>query len=121
MGQNFSLEILAFPCNQFQLNDQPSDDTQASYERMGIEFKVMERVAVNGSEEHAVYRLLKEGGPDIRGNLQTSFVVACIDQRCTVLRFDGLPPRALRTYIDGLLSEMCDAQTLPSCRGIGQY
>jgi len=63
----------------------------------------MQKTDVNGMEEHPVYRLLKHGGHDIRGNFQTSFLVACSNERCKVYRFDGLPPRALRSRIEDLL------------------
>jgi len=105
-GQDI-FEILAFPCAQFQEKPQArSEDSQASYERLGVGFQVMERVAVQGVAQHPVYDLLRQEGPEIRGNLQTTFVVACIGQQCSVLRFDNLPARALRSYIDNLLSEM---------------
>lgn len=104
------LQILAFPCDQFSANasgsTHESRDGRAWCHKMGIEFEVMQKVEVNGEEEHPVYRLLKQEGHDIRGNFQTSFLVAVNGDHCKVLRFDGLPPRALRSRIEDLLSEV---------------
>merc|ERR1712187_336896 len=92
------VEILAFPCDQFSTQASGSHESREShawFEKMGIDFQIMQKVNVNGVEEHPVYELLKRGGHDIRGNFQTSFLVACDDECCKVYRFDGLPPRAL--------------------------
>jgi glutathione peroxidase len=109
--RDYGVEILAFPCDQF--SGHASDSTRKSggestwCERMGFDFHVMQQLDVNGAQEHPVYKVLKRGGPDVRGNFQTSFLVACgKDERCRVSRFDGLPPRALRSRIDELLSEL---------------
>jgi len=102
------LEILAFPCDQFGSHaSAPLESREGTWvDKMGIEFPIMQKVNVNGVEEHPVYGLLKHGGHDIRGNFQTSFIVACGDERCRVSRFDGLPPRALRSRIENLLTEL---------------
>mmetsp|Transcript_39942 Transcript_39942/g.71858 ORF Transcript_39942/g.71858 Transcript_39942/m.71858 type:complete len:129 (-) Transcript_39942:240-626(-) len=105
----YGLEILAFPCDQFisqSSSTRQSRDNHIWCEKMGLEFQVMQKVDVNGVEEHPLYSLLKHGGHDIRGNFQTSFLVACGDECCKVYRFDGLPPRALRSRIENLLSEL---------------
>lgn len=104
------LEILAFPCDQFssQANSgkgRKSRDKDDLCEKMGIAFRMMDKVNVNGAETHSVFSLLKQQGPDIRGNFQTSFLVVCNGDCCTVHRFDGLQPRALGWRIEELLRE----------------
>lgn len=97
-------EILAFPCSQVSRTCRP--DGVAWCEKMGFSFPIMQNVDVDDLEEHPVYRLLNQDGPSIRCHVHTSFVVACNGDRCQVYRFDGLPPRALRSRIDELLSEL---------------
>lgn len=107
------LEILAFPCDQLGAHAsgtaRKAFDFSAWCAKMGFRFHLMQRVAINGEHMHPVYTLLKQQGPDIRSNFQTSFLVVCSGERCTVCRFDGLPPRALRSRIESLLSELHDA------------
>lgn len=106
----YGVEILAFPCDQFSTHASGSIRESVSgnmwCERMGFDFHIMQKLNVNGAQEHPVYTMLKRGGPDIRGNFQTSFLVACKGERCRICRFDGLPPRALRSRIDTLLNEL---------------
>lgn len=106
------LEILAFPCDQLgshtSENVRKSFDVSAWCKKMGFKFCMMQKVDVNGVQEHPVYTLLKQQGPDIRGNFQTSFLVLCNGDRCKICRFDGLAPRALRSRIDAFLNELED-------------
>lgn len=103
------LEIIAFPSDQFRGDRTPRPcNTKAWQEKMGIPFHVMENVDVNGSRQHPVYTFLKQNGSDIRGNFQTAFIVACGEERCTVQRFDGKPPRALRSRVEEWLSEVAE-------------
>lgn len=105
----FGLEILAFPCDQFSRHanagsGRKSRDQSDYCQKMGIDYRMMEKVSVNGADAHPVFRLLKQQGPDIRGNFQTAFLVFCDGDRCTIRRFDGLQPRALGWRIEELLS-----------------
>lgn len=107
------LEILAFPCDQLSGHtSSKSFDSGAWCKKMGFKFCMMQNVDVNGTQEHPVYTLLKQQGPDIRGNFQTSFLVLCNGECCKVCRFDGLPPRALRSRIDAFLNELDDETLL---------
>lgn len=105
----FGLEILAFPCDQLgsQANvgsGRKSRDKNDWCEKMGIDFRIMEKVQANGADAHPVFKLLKQHGPDIRGNFQTSFLIVCNEDRCTIRRFDKLQPRALGWRIEELLN-----------------
>lgn len=98
------LEIVAFPSEQRRTSrTAASINFDAWRERMGVRFPIMRTVDINGSQQHPVYRFLKEHGPDVKGYFQTSFVVACVEERCTVQRFDGKPPRALRSHVEECL------------------
>lgn len=75
-----AVEILAFPCNQFgaQEPDDPSDIKEFAMHK-GVEFRMMDKVDVNGPNASIVYRYLKykSGGPKtIEWNFATYFVVA---------------------------------------------
>eukprot|EP00978_Attheya_sp_CCMP212_P020707 scaffold59581_cov54-Attheya_sp.AAC.1 len=75
-----AVEILAFPCNQFgaQEPDDPSDIKEFAMNK-GVEFRMMDKVDVNGPNASIVYKYLKykSGGPKtIEWNFATYFVVA---------------------------------------------
>lgn len=99
------VEILAFPCDQFaQRSPSKSGDVgRAWVARMGFGFMLMDKIRVNGDGTHPLFELLKSEGPDVRGPFQTAFLVAFGAESCQVWRFEGLPPRALRSRIDELL------------------
>ncbi|KAI8851304.1 peroxiredoxin HYR1 [Chytridium lagenaria] len=58
------LEILGFPSNDFFQEPLDSSITASYY---GVSFPIMERVHVNGSHEHEVYKFLKAGKPGVLG------------------------------------------------------
>ena len=62
------LEVLAFPCNQFNLQEPASNDELMNllrYVRPGDDyvptFPVFQKLEVNGANEHAMYTHLKVG------------------------------------------------------------
>merc|ERR1739848_160214 len=54
----------------------------------------MEKVHVNGAQEHAVYKMLKQGGEDIKWNFYSKFLVSCYDRSCSIQRYDNILPQA---------------------------
>jgi len=59
--KDLGLEILGFPCNQF-LNQEPGDnkDVKNFCEiNYGVTFDMFEKIDVNGSNTHPIYRYLK--------------------------------------------------------------
>lgn len=103
------LEIVAFPSEQFGGQQTCKvRNTSAWRDRMGIRFHVMQNVDVNGSHQHPVYTFLKQQSSDIRGHFQTAFVVACGEERCSIHRFDGKPPRALRSRVEEFLGDVVE-------------
>jgi glutathione peroxidase len=75
------LEILAFPCNQFGLQEPGSNEEIQQFCQLnyGVSFPVFAKIEVNGEGAHPLYRYLtglKEGpkGSDIEWNF-TKFLV----------------------------------------------
>lgn len=53
-------EILAFPCNQFGSQEQGDEETIAKFaEGYHVKFQMFEKINVNGSDAHPVFRFLK--------------------------------------------------------------
>ena len=99
------VEILAFPCNQF--NHQEPEDCSTIKEfalGKGVEFRMMYKIDVNGVNADPVYKYLKkEAGPHhIAWNFATYFV---IDPEGTVQSFSGVKPTELEGLARDLLSE----------------
>lgn len=59
------LEILGFPCNQFNAQEPgTSEDTKAFCAlNYGVSFPIFEKVEVNGSDAHPVFKYLKDTAP----------------------------------------------------------
>mmetsp|Transcript_94189 Transcript_94189/g.275492 ORF Transcript_94189/g.275492 Transcript_94189/m.275492 type:complete len:100 (+) Transcript_94189:395-694(+) len=96
---------MAFPCNQFGSQELGSaGEIRAFCDKMGARFRIMEMVCVNPPNEHPVYSLLKQGGPRIRWNFHSKFLVSCGEERCTISRFDGVMPKALKGDIEQSLN-----------------
>ncbi len=92
------MEILAFPCNQFG-KQEPGSAAQikAFAAQKGVQFTMMEKIAVNGPRTHPLYKLLKGHAGPIKWNFFTKFLVWCqSDSSCTVERHDNQPmPKSL--------------------------
>lgn len=59
------LEILGFPCNQFNAQEPgTSEDTKTFCAlNYGVSFPIFEKVEVNGADAHPVFKFLKETAP----------------------------------------------------------
>jgi len=75
------LVVIGFPCNQFGSQDPGSNDEIGAFcqKNYGVDFLMMEKIDVNGNNEHPLYTWLKkqEGGfltDGIKWNL-TKFLV----------------------------------------------
>eukprot|EP00928_Gymnodinium_smaydae_P070576 TRINITY_DN54384_c0_g1_i1.p1 TRINITY_DN54384_c0_g1~~TRINITY_DN54384_c0_g1_i1.p1 ORF type:complete len:128 (-),score=24.04 TRINITY_DN54384_c0_g1_i1:306-689(-) len=93
--------IVAFPCNQFG-GQEPGNSAAIKQFAAGkgltvntpdSTFKLMEKVDVNGPNQHPVYAFLKKhsGSDDIRWNFATKFIVRCGKKTntCSIDRHDG--------------------------------
>lgn len=107
------LEILAFPCNQFG-NQEPGGaaEIKTFCGKYDAKFKIMEKVHVNGPNEHPVFKVLKHGGEDIKWNFYSKFVVSCYEKSCTIQRFDNVLPKLLIPAFENRLQG--DANEKPS-------
>ena len=64
------LVVLGFPCNQFGSQDPGSNDEIASFCQInyGVSFPMMEKIDVNGSGAHPLYRWLTAEAPGLLGS-----------------------------------------------------
>ena len=64
------LVVLGFPCNQFGGQDPGSNEEIASFCQLnyGVTFPIMEKISVNGSEAHPLYRWLTAEAPGLLGS-----------------------------------------------------
>ncbi|QEM83171.1 glutathione peroxidase [Halomonas binhaiensis] len=75
--------VLGFPCNQFGRQSPESAEMFCTFgeRQYGVTFPLMEKVAVNGSLTHPLFRELKEAAPGVMGTRAikwnfTKFLVA---------------------------------------------
>lgn len=96
---NKPVTILAFPCNQFGKQEPgTAEDIKAFAAAKGVQFKMMEKIDVNGPNAHIVYKWLKAktNTPTIGWNFATYFV---IDPQGNVESHDGVEPMGLLSLI----------------------
>jgi len=63
------LEVLGFPCNQFGAQE-PGDAVQIGafcQKNYGVSFQIFDKIEVNGSGAHPLYRWLTQSAPGILG------------------------------------------------------
>lgn len=63
--QGMGLEILGFPCNQFMQQEPGTSEEIAQFCSLnyGVAFPMFEKIDVNGSSTHEVFKYLKENTP----------------------------------------------------------
>lgn len=100
------VEILAFPCNQFgqQEPKSPTEILQFATTK-GVEFRMMEKILVNGPQTHPVYQFLKHvtGVKSITWNFATYFVIG--PDGINIEAYSGVEPMSLKPIIESLLTE----------------
>jgi glutathione peroxidase len=72
-------DILAFPCNQFgEQEPDPEEEIAEFCEDNNVEFRMMEKIHVNGPEAHDVYRYLKQkfGPARVTWNFGTYYLIS---------------------------------------------
>ena len=64
------LVVLGFPCNQFGAQDKGSNDEIAEFCQLnyGVSFPMMQKIDVNGSGAHPLYRWLSAEAPGLLGS-----------------------------------------------------
>jgi glutathione peroxidase-family protein len=99
------VQILAFPCNQFGKQEPgTADDIAAFAKSKGVEFKMMEKIDVNGPHTSLIYLYLKSQTDvtAIGWNFGTYFVVA---PDGAVTAHTGVAPLHLKPFIFQLLGK----------------
>mmetsp|Transcript_3559 Transcript_3559/g.7360 ORF Transcript_3559/g.7360 Transcript_3559/m.7360 type:complete len:235 (-) Transcript_3559:90-794(-) len=98
-------EILAFPCNQFGAQEPATCSKIKRFAASkGVDFRMMNKINVNGPNTHLVYRYLKSiaGPPSIKWNFNTYYL---IDQGGNVKSFTDVEPSSLISQIDSMISD----------------
>lgn len=98
------VEIMAFPCNQFGQQEPEENPFIKDFAReKGVEFRMMDKIDVNGEDTHLVYRYLKNASGS-KGNIQWNFdTYFLVDKKGHVESYTGLTPKSLLEPINGML------------------
>nr|WP_297308584.1 glutathione peroxidase [uncultured Flavobacterium sp.] len=101
------LVILGFPCNQF-LKQEPGDvsSIDGCLINYGVSFPIFEKIDVNGSNTHPVFKFLKKNLSGIFGNfIKWNFTKFVIDKNGNpVKRFAPITkPEEMENYIKSIL------------------
>lgn len=100
-----TVEILAFPCNQFGKQEPEECPTIKKFaEKKGVEFRMMDKIDVNGPTASKVYKYLKResGISTITWNFAAYFVVG---PEGNVQGFSGVEPLELKDTIGELIDK----------------
>jgi glutathione peroxidase len=89
------LEVLGFPCNQFG-KQEPGDAGQIGSfceKNFGVSFQLFEKIEVNGSNAHPLYKFLKAAAPGLLGidRIKWNFTKFLVDRDGNVLKRYGPP------------------------------
>jgi len=83
------LEILGFPCNQFGHQDPGSNEqiNQFCELNYGVTFTMFEKVDVNGSDAHPLFKYLKKQAPGLLGSegIKWNFTKFLVDSNGKVI------------------------------------
>lgn len=99
------VEIIAFPCNQFGAQEPEECPTIKRFaEKKGVEFRMMDKIDVNGPKASKVYKYLKKesGITTITWNFAAYFVVG---PEGNVQGFTGVEPHELKGTIGELIDK----------------
>jgi len=106
---NRQLEILAFPCNQFG-SQEPGNSKEIKTFcdlQFNLSFDLFEKIDVNGTHTHSLYKYLKTKAPGLLGinTIKWNFTKFLIDRSGTIItRYSPqTPPKNLVQYIEKLL------------------
>lgn len=103
------LEVLGFPCNQFG-GQEPGDSNEiASFclKNYGVSFPMFEKIDVNGSTTHPLYKFLKSEAKGLLGSekIKWNFTKFLINKEGEVVEryAPTTPPEKLKSDIEKLL------------------
>jgi glutathione peroxidase len=108
--RNRGFEVLGFPCDQFG-HQEPGDEAEIrSFCSMtyDISFPLFQKIEVNGTRAHPLYRHLKAAAPGLLGMkaIKWNFTKFLVDGRGRVVRRYGPAdrPESLALAVEALLS-----------------
>ncbi|MBN1606414.1 MAG: glutathione peroxidase [Polyangiaceae bacterium] len=99
------LEVLAFPSNQFGMQEPGTDAEIKAFcsTRYGISFPLFSKIDVNGESTHPLYRWLKSEAPGLLGSqrIKWNFTKFLVDRTGRVIgRFaPGATPVEIEEYV----------------------
>lgn len=102
------VEILGFPCNQF-LNQEPGENKEVKnfcQINYGVTFNMFEKIEVNGSNTHPIYKYLKEQEKGLlTKDIKWNFTKFLIDKEGNVIKrySPATSPLKIKTDIEKLL------------------
>lgn len=109
--QDKGLVVLGFPCNQFGKQEPGSADDISSFceRNFGVTFPLFDKIDVNGSDAHPLYRFLKGEKPGVLGTeaIKWNFTKFLVRKDGTVYKryAPQTEPKELVRDIEGLLGE----------------
>lgn len=84
------LRVLGFPCNQFGMQEPGNESEIEAFCRKnyGVEFQMFEKVDVNGSGAHPIYKFLTSEAPGLAGTeaIKWNFTKFLLDRHGKVLK-----------------------------------
>ena len=104
-------EVLAFPCNQFGMQEPGTGAEIKSFctARYGVSFAVFAKIDVNGESSHPLYRWLKAEAPGLLGSqrIKWNFTKFLVDRSGRVVgRFaPSTTPDEIEEYVVAALRE----------------
>lgn len=105
--QNKGLAILGFPCNQFGAQEPGDAEAIASFcsTTYGVSFPMFEKIDVNGSQAHPLYKWLKSQKPGLAGSqsIKWNFTKFLVDRNGKVVsRFgpQGTPDKIEKHIVE---------------------
>jgi glutathione peroxidase len=105
-------EVLGFPCNQFGKQEPGTADEIAAFceSNYDVSFPVFDKIDVNGSRTHPLYRFLKKSKPGILGPfgggaIKWNFTKFLVDKsgKVTARYGSATKPESLKKRIEELL------------------
>ena len=103
------LQVLGFPCNQFG-KQEPGDAAQIGAfceKNYGVTFQMFDKIDVNGSDAHPLFKFLKDEAPGVLGieAIKWNFTKFLVDRKGRVVRrFESMQtPESIEPEIAALL------------------
>ena len=106
--QSQGFEILGFPCNQFAKQDSGSNEEIHEFCQLnyGVSFNMFEKIEVNGSNAHPIYKFLKQEAGGLFGReIKWNFTKFLIDANGNVVKryAPTVKPSKIKKDIEPLL------------------